>query len=191
MHIEVEIQGVTPLLCNRFGEENEVAVSSGTSSAIKAGGRALPRDDAEARLYKDKKGAAYIPGPNILSCITAAGKFHKVGKSKVTTQKSSLVTAAMSVDDLVCKIKGDWEVDSRSVRIPATGGRIMRHRPRFDKWSLKFHVEIDTEMFSETFTRQLIDDAGKKIGLGDFRPDCKGPFGKFVVKNWKQMKMAA
>ena len=27
--------------------------------------------------------------------------------------------------------------------------------------------------------------AGKRVGLGDFRPACKGPFGKFVVVEWK------
>jgi hypothetical protein len=30
----------------------------------------------------------------------------------------------------------------------------------------------------------MIDAAGKRIGLGDFRPSCKGPFGKFVVIHW-------
>jgi hypothetical protein len=39
-------------------------------------------------------------------------------------------------------------------------------------------------MFTEAFARKLVDDAGKRIGLGDFRPDRKGPFGKFVVSNW-------
>jgi len=33
-----------------------------------------------------------------------------------------------------------------------------------------------------------VDAAGKRIGLGDFRPDCKGPFGRFVVTKWKTSK---
>ena len=36
--------------------------------------------------------------------------------------------------------------------------------------------------------REIMDAAGKRIGLGDFRPDCKGPFGKFVVTKWKESK---
>jgi hypothetical protein len=31
----------------------------------------------------------------------------------------------------------------------------------------------------------VIDAAGKRVGLGDFRPACKGPFGRFVVTNWQ------
>jgi len=33
--------------------------------------------------------------------------------------------------------------------------------------------------------REILDSAGKRIGLGDFRPACKGPYGKFVAVEWK------
>ena len=186
MRIEVTIQGVTPLLMNRFTEANEVAVSNGTSS-VSVGERGLPREQAEVKLYRDKDGQPVIPGTNFFASIIEAGKFHKAGKSKVTTQKSSLVPSAVSVETFEAALNGaSWEVDSRPVVIPATKGRIMRHRPRFDEWTATFELEVDTEMFSVKFVRQLIDDAGKKIGLCDYRPSCKGPFGKFVVIEWKE-----
>lgn len=121
--------------------------------------------------------------------IIDAGKFHKLGKSKVTTQKSTLVTAAMALSAIVIPLNTKvFEVDSRSVVIPSTGGRIMKHRARLDEWSLTFELEVDTTMFSVGFARLLVDDAGKRIGLGDFRPDRKGPFGKFNVTKWKEVK---
>ena len=184
--VSVTIEGVTPILMHRFTEENEVKVSSGMST-VSIGDKGTPREQAEKKLYKNDEGDLYLPGPNIFACIIAAGKFHKNGKSKVTTVKSSLVPAAMSILDLVCPFgTKEFEVDSRSVVIPATGGRIMAHRPRLDKWSLTFRLMIDTTMFTEAFTRKLVDDAGKRIGLGDFRPDRKGIFGKFVVSNWEK-----
>ena len=183
--VKVTIEGVTPILMHRFTEENEVKVSSGIS-AVSVGDKGTPREQAEKKLYKNDKGELYLPGPNIFACIIAAGKFHKNGKSKVTTVKSSLVPAGMGILDLVCPFgTKEFEVDSRSVVIPATGGRIMAHRPRLDKWSLTFRLAIDTDMFAETFARKLVDDASKRIGLGDFRPDRKGIFGKFVVTKWK------
>ena len=39
-------------------------------------------------------------------------------------------------------------------------------------------------MITLKMLRTIVDDAGSKIGLGDFRPDCKGPFGKFKVTTW-------
>ena len=104
-----------------------------------------------------------------------------------TTTKSSLIPAGMAVREIVCPLNTkDFEVDSRSVVIPSTGGRIMAHRPRLDEWSLGFTLEVDDSMFSTDFVRLLVDDAGRKIGLGDFRPDRKGPFGKFTVTEWAE-----
>jgi len=187
MEIQVTIKGMTPILMNRFTEKNEVAVSGGTST-VAIGDRGSPRAQATEKAYIDKKGTLYVPGPNIFSCLIQAGKFHKVGKSKVTTQKSSLVPAGISMMDMVCSLDTKkFEVDSRSVVIPSTGGRIMCHRPRVDDWSLTFTLDVDTKMFDPKFVRTLVDDAGKKVGLGDFRPDRKGPFGRFVVTKWKEV----
>ena len=113
------------------------------------------------------------------------------GKSKLTTMKTSLIPAGLMVDDLVClliytdgKPLTEWEVDSRSVVIPSTGGRIMAHRPRVDAWNATFTLDLDTTMFTPNLVRSVVDDAGKKIGLGDYRPARKGPFGRFVVSRW-------
>lgn len=188
--IHVEIEGQTPLLMNRFTEEAEIKVSSGTS-AVSVGTKGTPREQATKKAYADKDGNLYIPGPNIFSCIIQAGKFHKTGKTKVTTQKSSLVPAGISIQDIVCPLNAkEFEVDSRSVVIPATGGRIMCHRPRLDEWKISFLLEVDETMFSPEFVRLLIEDAGRKVGLGDYRPDRKGPFGKFAITGWRVEKDA-
>ncbi len=185
--VNVTIEGVTPLLMNRFTSESEIKISSGVS-AVSQGDKGTPRDQAAKTAYKDEQGNLYVPGPNLFRSMIDAGKFHKNGKSKVTTKKSSLVTAGLSLSnkDIALPLNTKkFEVDSRSVVIPATGGRIMKHRARLDEWKLSFTLEIDTAIFTVEFVRMLVDDAGKKIGLGDFRPDRKGPFGKFVVTKWK------
>ncbi|MDI6752817.1 MAG: hypothetical protein QME78_00295 [Thermodesulfobacteriota bacterium] len=191
MKINVTIKGITPIIMNRFTEENEVSVGSGTS-AVQIGDKGTPRQQAEKKRYADKEGNLYIPGPNIFACLINAGKFHKVGKSKVTTQKSSLIPAGITVEEIVVPMtngnggKPAWEVDSRSVVIPSTGGRIMCHRPRVDEWRAQFTLDVDTEMFQPNFVRKLMDDAGKKVGLCDYRPERKGPFGRFVVTGWEE-----
>ena len=196
MNIDVEITGNTPLLMNRFTDANEVAVTSGTRPSA-VGHRGTPREQAEATAYTDEEGYLFVPQQNLFACIINAGKFHKVGKSKVTTLKSSLVPAGLAMlDALVLPILSpktkkrlkSFEVDSRRVVIPATGGAVMRHRARVDEWRIKFSVEVDLELFAPDFVRTLVDDAGKKIGLGDYRPERKGPFGKFKVTAWEIQK---
>lgn len=188
MQIEITIQGVSPLLMNRFTGENELQISNGTSS-VQIGDKGTPRERADKKAYKDESGQLYIPGQNIYAALISAGRFHKAGKSKVTTQKTSLVPAGIFILDTIILLgTKKYEVDSRSVVIPSTGGRIMCHRPRLDEWKATFNLEVDTEIFNEKFVRLLVDDAGKKIGILDFRPERKGIFGRFVVKNWRVVK---
>lgn len=178
---------------NRFTEAAEASVNGGHKASLR-GDKGTPREQAEPKRYVDKGGFLVIPGVNMFRCIIDAGKYLKTGKSKVTTQKSSLVPSFLALEELECPITvdgkrtKDFEVDSRSVVIPATGGRIMAHRPRLDEWDLSFTLTLDEKEAELALVRTLVDYAGSKIGLGDFRPDRKGPFGKFKVVLWETTK---
>ena len=187
--IEMTITGTTPLLIHKFGDAAQGEATSGERVSV-VGHRGTPREQAEAGLYLTEEGKPMIPQPNIFRCFIDAGKFFKAGRSKVTTQKSSLIPACVDVEgvSLLIKHKEPWTTDTRPVRIPATGGRILRHRPRFDDWALTMALTLDTSLISAKLFREIVDAAGSRIGLGDFRPDCKGPFGKFVVTHWKATK---
>lgn len=183
--LHIEITGTTPLLMNQFYDEVAQAATKGTRSSI-ATDHLEPREAAARKVYKDGKGKPIIPQPNLLRCFIDSGKYFKVGKRQMTTQKTSIIPAAIEMDAVSYLVvsKNGWDVDTRPVRIPATGGRILAHRPCFHDWGLKFDVGLDETIITEKTFRELVDCAGKRIGLGDFRPDTKGPFGKFVVTKW-------
>lgn len=184
MEIMIRIEGKTPLICNRFTDAQAQAATSGNRVST-VGDRGTPREIAESKLYLHDD-VPIIPQPNLFRCILDAGKFFKAGKSKVTTLKSSLIPACLQIDELYIPIesKEGWDVDIRPVRIPSTGGRILCYRPMFNDWALDFNCELDTTILSHKLFRDIVDAAGKRIGLGDFRPDCKGPYGRFVVTKW-------
>ena len=110
--------------------------------------------------------------------------------------KSSLIPSCVDVygvrnpAEIDIESKDGWSVDTRPVRIPSTGGRILAHRPIFYDWSLFFFLELDESVISPNLLREIVDAAGSRIGLGDFRPACKGPFGKFVVTHWAEAEAA-
>lgn len=185
MLIEVKLEGVSPMLMNRFTDAAALAVSSGTSSAIQ-GAKPGPRDQAAAKVYAGSDGKPVLPAPNLLACLVDAGRHIKAGRSKISTARSSLVPAGIGIVELELPIvPAKWEVDSRPVVIPSTGGRIIAHRPRFDAWAVKFTLDVDGEIFSATVVRELVDIGGKRIGIGDFRPARRGPFGRFKVVGWR------
>lgn len=190
MEIKVRITGISPLLMNRFTDEAEVATSSGHSSAIGTGKHGTPREQAEKTAYRDSKTKElFLPGPNIFAAMIEAGKFHKIGKARVTTQRASLVPAGIVVTDMMIPLgTKEFEVDSRRIVNPATNGARLRHRARLDQWEGSFTLQVDEDLFHADFVRLLLDDAGKKVGVGDFRPAKRGPFGRFVVSNWTVCK---
>lgn len=183
--VRVRIDGITPMLIHRFSDQAAMDATSGNRKSM-VGEQKTPQEEADGFLYKDSEGKPVMPQPNMFRCIIDAGTFIKIGKGKVSTQKTSLVPACLSIPDLYIPIihKQPWTVDTRPVRIPSTGGRILRHRPIFNDWSLDFTLILDEEIMSAKLLRQLVDIAGSRIGLGDFRPACKGPYGRFVVSKW-------
>lgn len=187
--INISIQGRTPLICNRFHDEAAMSASSGTRAST-IGEKGSPQTQAEKKLYLGLNGKPCIPQPNLMRCIIDGGAFFKAGKSKVTTQKSSLIPACVDIAGVEIPLihKDSWTVDTRAVRIPSTGGRILAHRPIFNDWRLDFTLTLDDTVMTSGLLREILDASGGRVGLGDFRPACKGPYGKFNVVKWEEDK---
>lgn len=184
--VKVTIRGVTPLLQHRFGEAAEINVQKSTRK-MTVQTEETPRQAAGKVSYRNSSGQFYIPGAAFARLLREAGGNHKLKQSRKSVK--FLVPAAVLVaqdevpitnGDGVSLVK-DFEVDSRPVVIPATKGRIMRHRPRFDCWSAAVAIEIDDDILPVEFVHQLMTEGGHKIGIGDFRPEKGGPFGRFRV----------
>lgn len=141
-------------------------------------------EQAELSAYRDPdtKGL-YVPGVAIQRCLVAAAAFSK-GKGRASLQKP-VAACVLVAPERVALGTDRYVVDSRPVVIPATKGRVMRHRPRLDDWAVTFEVEYDDNLLTEGELRRVLDDAGSRVGLLEFRPERKGPFGRFMVVEWK------
>jgi len=183
---QVRVEGISPLLQHRFGEQNE----SGDAARPIVKASRTPREEAEAVCYRNGNGF-YVPGTWISGTIREAGASHKLKGSRRSVKY--IVPAGVTVNEVDIpllngtKMAKDFEVDSRPVVIPSTKGRIMRHRPRFEEWSLEFSITVDESVIPADLVKQLLDEAGRRVGIGDFRPERTGPFGRFTVTNWKQV----
>lgn len=88
-NIHVTIEGTTPLLMNRFNEENEVKISSGVSK-VAVGTKGTPREQAEKKAYKDSDGMLYTPDQTSSLASSKPGNTTRTGNPK-STLKSSLI----------------------------------------------------------------------------------------------------
>lgn len=179
--LSVKLVGLQPgLIVHRFSDEDAESATSGVRGNRNK--ELTPREAAQQYLYTDADGNVGIPGMNIYRAIIDAGSLIKVGRKALSTQRSSQIPSMMWITDEFCRIDpGEWETDSRPVVIPATNGRILRHRPRFDVWSLRINIDYDDSLISLSLINDLLVKCGSCIGIGDFRPARRGPFGRFTI----------
>ena len=60
--------------------------------------------------------------------------------------------------------------------------RIIRTRAMFDlPWSLTYVLDCDDELVDKSQLETWLDIAGRRIGLGDWRPEKSGDYGRFEV----------
>lgn len=171
--IKVTITGESPLLMHAFplaGTENIEKKSR--------------EEQAELAAYRidGKDSNLYLSGVALQRALVAGATFSK-GKGRATLQKQVAACVLITPDKIDLGIK-TYAIDERPVVVPATRGRVVRFRPRLEKWQAHFSVEFDPDLITETQLRAVFDDTGKRVGVLDFRPERKGPFGRFVITSW-------
>lgn len=184
--IAVEIRGTSPLLIHRFGEDAEQAKATRRVEVNTKD----PREEARKVAYIAPDGTFFFSAFAIPNAMGNAGSNHKA-KGTRKTLRYVVPSAVRMTTDTVTILNGagpanDFEVDARPVTIPATKGRIMRYRPRFDCWGAQFDLVVNDDLLSVDMAHQLLQEAGQQIGIGDFRPEKRGPFGTFRVTRFEE-----
>jgi hypothetical protein len=188
MLISVTIAGTTPIIFDRFHAGLLEGKSSKTTNQRT---EPTPLEQAAARLYvydgKGKlAGKPYLPATYLFGAIIGAGRFIKVGKRQLSTRDETIVTSFLSIvgTDFPIKSMEGWRVDGRGIVNQVTKARVMAYRPIFDDWEITFTIDLDTAEGTAKTARELVDRAGRAIGLGVMRPSRKGPYGQFKVIKW-------
>jgi len=174
---KVEVKGSSALLMNRYVE--------GTIEEIKVRKGEARQKPVENKLYLDKDGKPYVPSTYLRGALVEAGKNVKIaGKQRSTYSK--LIGSTVSVAPDAISIKpGTWEPYTITAVNPMTRGRMSVTRPRFNDWSLSFSI-IATDDIPEDKMAAILEEAGRFVGIGDWRPQKKGMFGKFTVTMFVQ-----
>lgn len=183
--IKVEIKGISPLLQHRFPDVGEQEKKS-----KKRTGSPDYSEDVYMALYceklthdEDGKYVAegiYQPASHIEGALIKAAVNFKISGKRGKTYKD-LVKACVFVKPDAIALNEDWEIDKRPVVIQRA--RIIRARPKFEKWSLSFDIEIHDDQLAIEVLKEILDYAGTSVGIGDYRPR----FGRFMVTKFKEV----
>lgn len=196
MKLGISIEGKSPLLQNRMTAEQLDGLRIKDRSTIKAGRPREPREEARPKVYSTEDGRPIVPVENLFACLIAAGVYIKLdGKRQLSTKTSSLIPGMLAIEtpfleiiDPLSKKTATWEVDIRQGRNPNGGEAVVIVRPRFDQWGFDLEVSYDRDQIDEPRVRTLFDLAGNRVGLGDFRPERRGIYGRFHVVRWQRIE---
>lgn len=176
----VEIKGVTPLLMNKpaaYGFDQQWIEKTASTDWQK---------ESLSKLYVDIHNRPCQPSTHIEQALIEAGKKLKIkGAGKSTYSK--LFGSMVSVEpEEIIHINDKYETYKCLVVIPATKGRVMRYRPIFKDWGLRFTVVADIEIPGDAI-KEALEIAGRYVGIGDWRPSTKGKYGKFEVVKFEKI----
>jgi hypothetical protein len=187
---ELVIEGTSPLLQCSAQNITAAQLNPGVAPAKKE--KETPRQVAE-RLAYHHDGICVHPVAGIVGAITDAGAWFKDPKNARGKMKNQLKGALFPIDEFAPVLDPDtrkpyatgaWEVDVRTGfnNNRGTSTRIIICRPRFDRWSMVTLLELDDEIATAAELTPIIAAAGRRIGIGAFRPQRSGMFGRFRVE---------
>jgi hypothetical protein len=150
-----------------------------------------PAEEAELGLYYNNEKQYCFPVIGVRNAALGASKTNrmKFGKASAYPILAASVFPAEEftpiLDPESAKPLTTYQIDVRPAVIQ--GKRVMRARPRFDKWMLRVAFELDD---TATGSMKRLGDAlltvlrmaGQTIGIGDYRPQKGGMFGLFTVE---------
>ena len=180
---EVTVEGSAPIMFHRWSCE---AVEAKANAA--KGSKAKKEDDWESYLYRNAAGEIAIPGEYLRQAIIEAAKYRQDPRSPRKSAKDLFKAAVISLTELATTGASEPDYLDRR-RVCVMRAAVTRVRPALNAgWSATFQLMVQTpEYISPQTLNGVIVDAGRLVGLGDFRPS----YGRFVVSKFKVMEETA
>lgn len=174
--VKIVMKGKSPIMMHKY-PENPIS-----------GFEKKPKEEqAELVSYRiPGSRELYVPGVAIQRALINSALYSR-GRGRASLQKEAAACFMVSPEYVGLGTE-KYVIDSRPVTIPATKGKIMRHRPKVNEWKISFGLEWDETLISEEQVKKIVEDMGIRTGLLEFRPACKGSYGRCEIEEWQEVK---
>ena len=188
MRYLIEVEGATPIVMRsargidpESPERQEIAEITAKRGNNKTtiDTRRVAALECQLALWLDDEDKPTIPPFAFRACIERASRKLKEG---------TLVREGLIIES--CQFTYDTEkygtslqelVKTTQFRVPVVvqRSRIIRTRAKFDDWSAMFVADTDEELIDSVKLESWLRIAGMRVGIGDWRPDKSGHYGRF------------
>lgn len=175
--VSVTAEGASDMLFHRWNCESVDAKAAAAKNS-----KAKKEDDIESYVWRNKDGELCIPGEYFRQSIIHAAKFKQDPRSPRKSAMDLFKAGVVSLTDLATLGVSTWDkLDKRRVMVQRAG--INRTRPAMNPgWTVDVQFQILTpEYIDPIMFQDVINTAGRLVGVGDFRPT----YGRFFVKSYE------
>lgn len=174
---EVTIKGDADLLFHRWNCE---AVEAKAKSA--KGSVAKKSDDVESYVYRNDEMELCLPGEYLRQAVIGAAKFRQDPRSPRKSAQDLTKAAVISLTPLAPLGVREWDYEHRC-RVQVQRNGITRVRPAMRAgWTATFIFLVNLpEYVGPEMLHAMLSDAGRLIGIADFRPT----YGRFQVTRFE------
>lgn len=186
----LELTGDSVLLFHRWQSDSVEAKSRAAK-----GSTAKKTDDVESYVWRDDNGHICLPGEYVRGSLVdprnGSAKYQQDPRSPRKSALDLFRAGVVSLTDLavITKASGekasDWDyLDRRRVTVQRNG--VTRERPALNAgWTAEVELMVLLPNYiNSSLLRRTITDAGRLVGVGDFRPT----FGRFSITHFEVLK---
>lgn len=178
--VEVTIEGASDILFHRWSNEDVEAKGNAAK-----GSKTKKSDNVEAYVYRNEDGEICLPGEYLRQSIIHAAKYKQDPRSSRKSAMDLFKAGVVSLTDLASLGVTEWDyLDKR--RVVVQRAAITRTRPAmFKGWRATILIQVLLPEYIEpSFLYEVIQNAGRLVGVGDFRPT----YGRFNIVKFEVLK---
>lgn len=179
--INIDITGASPLIMHAWSHKAKQAMlDKQMKVAVNAKTAKDPQRDFEESIYVDATGRPAFPAVAFKAAAVDAAV-------AMDFKKTNLRQAFHIEGDMVPIVGDDPQPREDMVRV-GMGTADIRFRAQFTRWYTRLPITLNETMLSVEQLVNLFNAAGFGIGIGEWRPQKDGQFGRFRLADGAEGK---
>ena len=202
MRLELALTGAAPILFHNgaagLDTGSPLSREIAALAAKKAGDRTVVEElrlqelGCQRSLYLDDDGKPALPEAALRKVIESSAMKVKQGPLVRGGLMIERVSFRYDVERYGETLEEVVKTSQFTVPVVVNGKRILRTRAKFDcPWSVVGVADVDEELVDKAKLTAWLAVGGRRIGLGDWRPEKSGAFGRFDVAGVVELADAA
>ena len=181
--LALQIKSRSGLICHAYSEKTRKMMQDKHAGKKKAAKREkrVPEQEYEACFYKLEDGTYGFPCTAFKQSAIRAAKMIDGLNMTDARQMFFILPDGRDVNrQRECvRIHGDPVMRTDEVKVQQSMD--LRYRPEFPEWTATLNIEYDEDNITGDAIASLLHRAGMTVGIGEWRPEKNGDFGRFGI----------